>query len=857
LLFASLAWAGGSQDESPPQIHWQRSLEDALALSQAQGRPILVALNMDGESASERIVREQYRDPEFVRQTRAFVCVVGSLFRHSARDFDDRGVRIACPRLGEVTCGEHIALEPLLFERFLGGERIAPRHALVGVDGSVRFDLFLLFDLTVIDRRLAAAYASAPAPEPDSGASVDERGLVRARSHRGRLRFEALLRASSDAECARWLDLLAEEANAGSIDGLRSVWMRTPELAARATDVALARGLAETGTATLRSLLQRPQDDWTAVGLGAHAHWIGELSRLDPEGAANRSLIASYVATSGVEGRLAADALGGAETLASAVEAAGGPIDPEAFLETAALLAPPVEPQPEHPLPEAEQLELVLTELENELALRPGDPDLERVRGRAALALAQRRMESGGSGIDFLLSDAEAALATASAARPLDCELLLDRARTAYYTGAFERQEALAMQAWETLPDDAREWSRVLVGGSRDYAALIPIAQQGLFESAWTLECLRWLGDAAARLLSDRSGGDAAAEAAGIARAARALVLAASAPAAEDTDWRTLSGFYAALGRRREEIAFAALGLERFPESDALRTALNVALWSLGREDLAVVAARRSAAGHPESGACAWYLGYALMLQGDWQRRGEEPDSAIATYREAQACFERSAELRPEFAESAEHYRALSALGCGFAQLLADRREAAAQCLVEGVRMRPLVAQVRDGLDREAIDLLDGALEWRASGPSDADPAELLDGLEDADPGNPFWARSIADSELRESLRADGRGDFEAGHRYLERSLVAARRALEVGAGEEDRRALCQSATVYAERLLRSGRLEPGRALLIEAAPLLGLAPPSDNDGEAALTELAATLRGELGPARPLSRPGR
>src|SRR5262245_10294508 len=90
-------------EPDPRQILWQRSLEDALALCQASGKPLLVAMNMDGESASERITRENYRDPEFVKLTRDYVCVIGSVFRHSLRDHDDGGVRIPCPRLGEVT----------------------------------------------------------------------------------------------------------------------------------------------------------------------------------------------------------------------------------------------------------------------------------------------------------------------------------------------------------------------------------------------------------------------------------------------------------------------------------------------------------------------------------------------------------------------------------------------------------------------------------------------------------------------------------------------------------------------------------------------------------------------------------
>src|SRR5262245_57125624 len=98
------------------QIHWQRSLDDALAIARAEQRPMLLVLHTDAESACERILKEEYRDPAFVASTRSFVCAVGSLMRHNPRDFDDQGRRIPCPRLGEVTCGEHIALEPAIFD---------------------------------------------------------------------------------------------------------------------------------------------------------------------------------------------------------------------------------------------------------------------------------------------------------------------------------------------------------------------------------------------------------------------------------------------------------------------------------------------------------------------------------------------------------------------------------------------------------------------------------------------------------------------------------------------------------------------------------------------------------------------
>jgi hypothetical protein len=97
LLLPLLAAPVVGQAPDIRQVHWQRSLEDALSLQRETGRPILVALNMDGESASDRIVHENYRDPAFVTASRACICVVGSLFRHNPRDHDDEGRRIPSP----------------------------------------------------------------------------------------------------------------------------------------------------------------------------------------------------------------------------------------------------------------------------------------------------------------------------------------------------------------------------------------------------------------------------------------------------------------------------------------------------------------------------------------------------------------------------------------------------------------------------------------------------------------------------------------------------------------------------------------------------------------------------------------
>ena len=52
------------------------------------------------------------------------------MYRHTPGGHDGGGNRLPRPRRGGVTGGEHIAIEPVLFEKFFEGERVAPRHIM-------------------------------------------------------------------------------------------------------------------------------------------------------------------------------------------------------------------------------------------------------------------------------------------------------------------------------------------------------------------------------------------------------------------------------------------------------------------------------------------------------------------------------------------------------------------------------------------------------------------------------------------------------------------------------------------------------------------------------------------------------
>lgn len=804
---AALAAPQGAAAPPRPQIAWLGDLEVALKQSSAERRPLLIAVNMDGESAAERIVREQYRDPAFVALTDRFVCLVASAFRHTPRDFDDAGARVPCPRLGRVTCGEHMALEPLLFDRYLGGERIAPRHAVVLPDGSKVVDLFLQFDLGEIDRALETEAAKAPAPTAAPPAAS---------------RVSSLQRMLAAAMLPETFEQVAAAAR---------------ELGVEAEVAAFAR-----------ELLGQPRAG--RGGIERRARLFELAARLDGAAPATRSLLlASLVVGAGAEpprsALEAAFGAGEAGRVAAALEQAGGPLSVKEFLGHAIdrrgrlQLAPRRDQRSEAEV--RDELAAALAALD----AAPGDAAAEERVGRASLALARLLLDSGGEGVEFLLADAENFLSRAQQRSPRDLALAFDLARAAFVAGKAPLEEERALAARALLPPLPGE-----IGAALDAVAT----------SAEQREAVRWVGDAAARRVAERFGGDAVEELRAMRRGAESLLLAAAAATGDDKDWQSAASFLGAIGLPRHELAVLLEGLERNPAADALRADLNLALWRAGRPELGVESADGLAERHPDDAACAWYAGYARMLDSDWRRREEAVDAAIAGYERAESAFERSLELNPDFAGSVRRYRALCAQSRGFAHLLAERRVEAAACLIEAVRRDPGVAAVRDGLDRETVDLIDGVLEVRASGASPVAFLDLLDDLTAADPANAAWARRVADSALREALRADGRGEPREGDLFMKYSYGALDRAAAIAPGDPDNLPqVAQINCIIAERLLQRGITEGVAGFLARSAAALGVEPvaPPEGADRAALEAFAAGLRERIGEPRPVFRPGR
>ncbi|MCZ6787698.1 MAG: hypothetical protein O7E54_11110 [Planctomycetota bacterium] len=215
-------WPAATAEDwkKPVLIKWERTWADALAVSKETGKPILVCINMDGEIASEHYAGIRYRQKEIAPLYEPYVCVIASVYRHNPRDHDDEGRRILCPRFGGVTCGEHIWIEPIIYEKFCDGQRVAPRHICVDLKGKELYDVYYVNDTagvfdSVRDERKklppgkTIVRGDRPILERAGSRAVEDRNAIEKAYREGNARTrKELLQAALKHKDAAQIDLL-------------------------------------------------------------------------------------------------------------------------------------------------------------------------------------------------------------------------------------------------------------------------------------------------------------------------------------------------------------------------------------------------------------------------------------------------------------------------------------------------------------------------------------------------------------------------------------------------------------------------------------------------------------------------
>jgi hypothetical protein len=136
-------------------ITWSSDYAEAQAQAAAEGKPLFLVLNMDGERANDFLAKEAYFDKTIVALSQESVNVVGSNFEHAKAGVD-------CPRFPGVTCAEHQACEQAIRKYVLkvanSVEIISPQHLFLNGMGDVILAVPYAISLPEMQWCFAAAF---------------------------------------------------------------------------------------------------------------------------------------------------------------------------------------------------------------------------------------------------------------------------------------------------------------------------------------------------------------------------------------------------------------------------------------------------------------------------------------------------------------------------------------------------------------------------------------------------------------------------------------------------------------------------------------------------------------------------
>ncbi|TAH34429.1 MAG: hypothetical protein EYC70_15930 [Planctomycetota bacterium] len=699
-------WPAPSAEDwmKPCLITWQRSYEDALAVSKETGKPILVCVNMDGEIASEHYAGVRYRQPEIAKLYEPYVCVIASVYRHSPRDYDEQGRRIPCPRFGGVTCGEHIAIEPVLYEKFFEGRRIAPRHIAVELDGQEQYDVYYAWDTDTIFNALRDGVADRPSSPPVVRGDRSILEQVASRDVADRTTVEAEYLQGDRARRRALLEAALARPDAAPVDLLRLAAFgfdaELGQLARRALAASSSPAAVDLIAETLRVPLEA----------GEREALIAALERIGASSPRARTLA---VVHQGLDARSSAlDVEDWSESLAGAEAAAASDwyaLESRLDSEAARAAASPGDAQ----------ARLELAEASLALAVDP----------KTALQLAADR-RTATRYARLMFEDAQRAALEAERLGATGWRVQAALALAAHYLGDFEQARARAEAAVAELPPGEQGWNAMAVLALFADARRQAVAKAVREQAEWPAQWLTDVHAAYAVLARHPYGTDA-------------LVLAHH-------------DFLKSLGAADQAARVLEDGLDRFPDSWGLHERLRAQiLEQQGLEGLeAAYEARLRREDAPRN--LEWFAGYASLVAAEFHRRKGEETQALAAYGRAIAHYERGIEVNPDTRAAADHYVALAHAGrARLAYERADYEEALAELLASFAR-KPEAAASHDGLSLSPVATAQMLLARLTSLKRDDLAVRLQAALDALDPAlllPPAFERELPDRRDRDPRR--------------------------------------------------------------------------------------------------------
>lgn len=633
----------------PCLITWQRSFEDAVTVAQETGKAILICVNMDGEIASEHYAGIRYRQAEIAALYEPYVCVIASVYRHNPRDFDEEGRRIPCPRFGTVTCGEHIAIEPGLYDKYFEGTRVAPRHIALELDGQEMYDVYYAWDTDSVFQAIEDGIRQRPEPPPPPPRG--DRSLldrIASRDVRDREALEAAYREADRDLKQAMLTAALQKPEGEQTDLLRlAIFGLDPELS-RLARQALAKSRSPQSVGLIAEALQTPME------AGEKETLLQTLEKLGQKSPKARSLAGVYrglgSASQSVSLKNWSTAL--AENSGSEQSGDWQAIESRLDYQGAMSKANPDDPE----------IQLQLVEASLALAVDPQTAEVLNADPRTAAQYGR-----------LLFEDVRQHAEKAEALGAEGWRLHAAFAVAAHHLGNQQEAYARAIQAVEAgMPEQAQGWTEMLV------MALFASARQSAIADA-----IRQKRDWPHRWLSDVHA---------------AYNVLAEHPHGTEAQVAAHYDFMKAMGVRRQAARILDRGLQRFPGS-----------WDLHQRFRDQVLERRGAEAleptydallaRPDAPALMhWYAGFAALTTAEYHKRAGRLEQTQAAYERALQHYENSIQKQAETRETSDHYIALILAGQARLALEAGDLSAALADILASFDRRPQAAASFDGL---------------------------------------------------------------------------------------------------------------------------------------------------------------
>jgi hypothetical protein len=641
-------WPAPSAEDwqRPCLITWQRTWEDALAVSRETGKPLMACVNMDGEIASEHYAGIRYRQPEIASLYEPYVTVIASVYRHTPSDHDESGRRILCPRFGSVTCGEHIAIEPGLYERYFEGQRVAPRHIGVELDSEEMYDVFYAFDTDSVFATIRDGITNRPEqpePEPRGDMTLVERVASPDESDRNAVELAYL--DGDRAMRKALLDAAIAAGDAVPIELLRLAMLGYDAELGRLARVALQQSSSPQAIDLIVEALLAPLSAAERSGL------IHSLERLGENSARARRLAVVHQGLATTSSAVDANAWATHLELAAAEYTSNVPSDDpfEAHLER------------------------------QDDVLESGDAAAHLDLAEAFLAQAYEQPDHEQENRQMLLLDARdtaaRALQLGSTGWRVDAVLAI----ASYYLDdkqqAWPRADAAVAAG---VPDDAADWNSM---------AVLAIFAQGRQEAIRKAlrEKVEWPG----QWLADVHA---------------ACSVLARHPYGTDTQIEAHYDFLDSLGADRQAEQILQAGLDRFPDSPALHERLRGRI--LSRRGVAQLEAeyedRLNRGDDGES--LSWYAGFASAVAAEFHRRAGRDNEAFAAYARAIAHYERDIEQHESARLAADTEIAMALAGRARVALQQGDVEQSLSLVLSSFARQPDAAANLDGLNLSPVD---------------------------------------------------------------------------------------------------------------------------------------------------------